>query len=86
VRYLKLAVGVIVAIIGLTLTVGAVGDSVWYVTTCPGESEIGRHLCSDDLREILLMTPEAALFDALAVAIIRSRHRRMFKRQGIPVH
>jgi hypothetical protein len=85
VRYLKLAVGVILAIIGLTLTVGAVGDVLWYMTTCPGGNEIVRHLCSDGLREIFLLLPAAALFDVLGVVVIRNRDRSMFKRQEVPV-
>ena len=85
-RYLKLAIGVIAAIIGLALTVGAVGDLAWFVTTCPGGNEIGRHLCSDGLREILLLVPAAALLDVLAVVIIRNRNRSLSKRQEAPVH
>jgi hypothetical protein len=81
VRYLKLAIGVIVAIAGLALTVGAVGDMVYYVTTCPSGNEIGRHLCSDGLREILFLLPAAALFDVLAVVIIRNRDRSTLIRQ-----
>lgn len=77
VRYLKLALGVLLTILGAFATVGAVIDGFWYLTSCVSSSDpLGEHFCPSGLTETFLLMIAAVLLDVGAFMALRHRIRR----------
>ena len=76
-RYVKLGVGVLLAVTGAVATVGAVGGWIYYVTSCAGApaGSLDADICAHQnaLLQSVIWTLAAVLFLASSVVTIRSR-------------
>lgn len=75
VRYVKLTVGVLCAILGIAATVFAVVDALAYVSQCPDDGVADRYFCSMGLRETLMLLAVAVTLDLGAFFALRYRER-----------
>lgn len=76
VRYVKLALGVLLVIFGAFATVGAILDGFWYLTSCLGASDpVTEYLCPSGLTETMLLGAAAVILDAGAFIALRNRTR-----------